>query len=66
MSTDLISSTPAVEVPWEACTSCFAVEISSGPLISPKDVKKKFFHFHPHIFFPQILIEDMYEYSGPV
>jgi len=38
MSTDLISSIPAVKVPWEACTSCFAVEVSSGPLISPKDV----------------------------
>lgn len=38
MSTDLISSAPAIKVPWEACTSCFDVEISSGPLISSKDV----------------------------
>lgn len=38
MSTDLISSTPAITVPWEACTSCFAVKASSGPLISPKHV----------------------------
>lgn len=38
MSTDFISSTPAVEVSWEICTSCFNVEISSGSLISPKDV----------------------------
>lgn len=37
MSTDLISSTPAVKVPCELCTSCEA-EISSGSLISPRGV----------------------------
>lgn len=38
MSTDLISSTPAVKLSCETCISCFNVEISSGSLVSPKDV----------------------------
>lgn len=38
MSTDLISSTPAVKVPCEIHTSCCDVEISSGSLISPKGI----------------------------
>lgn len=38
MSTDLISSTPAVEVPCEICASCCDIEISSGSLISPTGV----------------------------
>lgn len=37
MSTDLISSTPAVKVSCEIRTSC-DTEISSGPLFSPKGI----------------------------
>lgn len=40
ISTDLISSIPAVKVSCEACTSC-DIEVSQGSLILPKDVQKK-------------------------
>lgn len=61
MSTDLISSPPAVKVPCEPGTSCCDVDISRGSLTSSKEWNT---FSSIHTFLPQIFTEGLYEYSG--